>query len=273
MSKSHTILLCPLMKGVVLGIELPMIDVLYNKIGRNYSVGRKTDPIIASSIWKYLEGARSILNIGAGTGSYEPTDVNLIAVEPSREMITQRPVGAHEVRQASAESLPFGDAVFTDAMTVLSMHHWKDRKVAFEEIKRVVTRRFVAVTWNPESEMYWLTKDYFPEVHEIDKVIFPDLGELESSFEGIRFYSLPIPSNCIDGFTAAYWARPRAYLDPVIRSGMSTFSKIAHLETGLKKLQHDLDSGVWDSKYGSELRCRNSLDVGYVVAVWDKDKH
>ncbi len=101
-------------------------------------------------------------------------------------------------------------------MTVLSMHHWSNRKVAFEEIKRVVSQRFISLTWNPESEPYWLTERYFPEIHNIDRSMFPTLGELEEAFPGITFYSLPIPSDCQDGFTAAYWARPEAYLDPTV---------------------------------------------------------
>lgn len=231
-------------------------------------MGRKTDPVIAARIYRYLNNAASILNIGAGTGSYELSGKPLIALEPSEAMIKQRPAGAYPVKHASAESLPFNTGAFTHAMTVLSMHHWEDREAAFNEIKRVITKRFVAVTWNPQSDRYWLTQDYFPEIHDIDHTIFPTLNELETAFPGIRFYSLPIPSNCIDGFMAAYWSRPYAYLDPQVRQSMSTFSKIQNVDAGIQKLQHELDSGIWHSKYGALLR-KDDLDVGYTVAVWD----
>lgn len=241
---------------------------LYDEIGKGYSIGRKTDPKIAHFINQYLHGSESIVNIGAGTGSYEPDRKKLIAVEPSSEMIRQRPKGSHPVQQASAESLPFKNGCFSHAMTILSMHHWENRKQAFSEIKRVVRQRFITLTWNPDADKYWLTRDYFPEIHDIDKSIFPALSELEQSFKGIRFYSLPIPAECIDGFTAAYWSRPEAYLDSLVRKGMSTFSKIQGLEVGVQKLKHDIDSGLWQSKYG-ELKSKDSLDVGYVVGVWD----
>ena len=194
--------------------------------------------------------------------------MKLIAVEPSKEMILQRPVDAHPARQACAEALPFADNAFSHAMTVLSMHHWQDRNTAFEQIKRVVTERFVAVTWNPEAEQYWLTKDYFSEIYEIDRSIFPKFDEIRCAFPGVRFYSLPIPADCVDGFTAAYWARPRAYLDEEVRNSMSTFSKINDVSQGLQRLRNDLDSGTWESKYG-EIASRSSLDVGYTIVVWD----
>ena len=241
---------------------------LYDTIGKGYSLGRRTDPRVAASIHIHLEGAASIVNIGAGAGSYEPEAVQLTAVEPSIEMIRQRPEGAHPVRQASAESLPFEDNAFTHAMTVLSIHHWRDQVAAFDEIKRVITRRFVAVTWNPDAERFWLTEDYFPEIHDMDQAIFPTMEALGGVFEGIRFYPLPVPANCIDGFLGAYWSRPRAYLDPTVRQTMSSFSKIHDVERRIQRLRDDLDSGRWDSKYG-DLQDRESLDLGYVVGVWD----
>ncbi len=244
------------------------MKALYDKIGKNYSVGRQTDPVIASNIFQFLTGSNSIVNIGAGAGSYEPRSMNLVAIEPSLEMINQRPADASPVIKAFVESLPFEDDSFSHSMTVLSMHHWKDRKVAFGEVKRVTTKRFIAVTWNPSSDPYWLTEEYFPEIHSIDQSIFPSLDELATAFPGMKFYPLPIPANCIDGFTAAYWARPHAYLDPQVRSRMSTFSKIENLYTGLKKLSADLKSDYWEKRY-TQLQALNQLDVGYTVAVWD----
>ncbi|GAA6151505.1 class I SAM-dependent methyltransferase [Pseudoteredinibacter isoporae] len=245
------------------------MTALYDHIGTRYSLGRRTDPEIAERIHAHLMTADSILNIGAGTGSYEPQGANLIAVEPSLTMIQQRPSNAHLAKQATAEALPFEDNAFSHGMTVLSMHHWSDRQAAFDEIKRVVRKRFVALTWNPDSKPYWLSERYFPEIHQIDQSIFPTLAELEEAFPGIKFITLPIPANCKDGFTASFWARPEAYLNPEVRASMSTFSKINALESGLQKLEVELNNGFWQTQYG-DLRHRSHLDTGYIIAVWDQ---
>lgn len=244
------------------------MKALYDTIGEQYSIGRREDPQIAANIAQFLTNAESILNIGAGTGSYEPHGKNVFAVEPSLTMIEQRAVNAAPVKQASAESLPFPDNHFTHAMTILSMHHWSNRAAAFNEIKRVTTERFIAVTWNPNAEPYWLTAEYFPEIHEIDCAIFPSLDELSTHFTAMSVYPLPIPATCIDGFTAAYWARPHAYLDPSVRASMSTFSKINNLTKGLTQLETDLSTGLWEKNYG-RLKQYETLDVGYNIVVCD----
>src|SRR6185436_6262005 len=158
------------------------MDAIYDNIGHNYSVTRCTDPKIAKQLYDELHGATRIVNIGAGTGSYEPENIELVAVEPSSVMISQRKVGSHRVEQAFAENLPFENSSFSHAMTVLSMHHWQDRARAFREINRVTTQKFVAITWDPKSEPFWLTRDYFPEIYEMDKRIFPDFEELNEYF-------------------------------------------------------------------------------------------
>ena len=234
----------------------------YDKIGVNYSVTRCTDPKIAAQLYAELEGATRIVNIGAGTGSYEPENVNLVAVEPSAEMISQRPIDAHPVEQASAEKLPFADNNFSHAMTVLSMHHWVDRAGAFAEINRVATEKFVAVTWDPNSEPFWLTRDYFPEIHEMDMAIFPDIDELKEHFDDVQMSPLLVPDDCQDGFFAAFWKRPDAYLSPHVRQATSPFSKIKKLAEGLQKLEADLASGAWEKKNQALLEL-SSLDVGY----------
>src|ERR1044072_1868111 len=176
------------------------MDAIYDGIGNNYSVTRGTDTKIAKQLNAELQGATSIVNIGAGTGSYEPEDIELVAVEPSSVMISQRPAGSHRVEQAFAEHLPFENSSFSHAMTVLSMHHWQDRARAFHEINRVATEKFVAITWDPASEPFWLTRDYFPEIYEMDQRIFPDLEELNQYFDEVTIRPLPIPSDCQDGF-------------------------------------------------------------------------
>ena len=244
------------------------MDAIYNQIGNSYALGRRTDPDIASQIHAKLQDATSILNVGAGTGSYEPSDISVTAVEPSESMIHQRKVSSAPVKQAQAESLPFENASFSHCMTVLSMHHWNDRKKGFAEIKRVTRERFVAITWDPDSEPFWLTRDYFPEIHDIDKMIFPSLSELEESFENIDVAVLKIPANCIDGFLAAYWSRPEAYLDEIVRANISTFRKVSELNKGLTQLENDIRSGAWSSR-NAELLKSEFFDAGYRIVSID----
>jgi SAM-dependent methyltransferase len=165
---------------------------IYDIIGKNYAAGRRADPHIAAQIHAHLQNATSVVNIGAGTGSYEPKGVQGMAVEPSVEMISQRPADAFPVLRARAESLPFADKSFSHAMTVLSMHHWADRESAFREIRRVTRERFVAVSWNPQAEPFWLTRDYFPEISQADRMIFPGLRELNAAFPRMAAYPLNI---------------------------------------------------------------------------------
>ena len=238
------------------------MDAIYDDIGNDYSVTRCTDPKIAKQLYDELYGATRIVNIGAGTGSYEPEDMEVVAVEPSSVMISQRKVGSHRVEQAFAEELPFEDSSFSHAMTVLSMHHWKDRARAFHEINRVATQKFVAITWDPASEPFWLTRDYFPEIYEMDKLIFPDVEELNQYFDEVRVCPLQIPDDCQDGFFAAFWKRPEAYLSSKVRQAMSPFSKVKNLSEGLQKLADDLASGAWASNNRAILDA-SYLDVGY----------
>ncbi len=236
----------------------------YDKIGIKYATKRKTDARIAKQIFSKLKGAERIVNIGAGTGSYEPLDIPLVAVEPSGEMIKQRSPEAHPVVQASAEQLPFEDDSFSHASSILSMHHWTDRPRAFAEINRVVREKFVTLTWNPAADPFWLTRDYFPEIYETDLGIFPSLQELKRHFKEIEVSPLLIPEDCQDGFLAAYWKRPEAYLDAEVRRSISTFAKLKTLDKGLARLQADLNDGSWQKRNESILNA-SSLDAGYVI--------
>lgn len=238
------------------------MDAIYDEIGIDYAVMRRTDPKIAKQLYAELEGATRIVNIGAGTGSYEPEDVDLVAVEPSAEMIAQRPIGSYRVEQASADKLPFESNSFSHALTVLSMHHWENRSQAFAEINRVATEKFVAITWDPNADPFWLTRDYFPEIYETDKRIFPDLDELNEHFDDVKMRPLLIPSDCQDGFFAAFWKRPSAYLSPQVRQSTSPFSKVSNLAEGLQKLEADLKSGAW-AENNRAILSLSALDVGY----------
>lgn len=240
------------------------MKVPYDQIGKGYSINRKSDPKIAKQIFSKLIGAKKILNIGAGSGSYEPENIDLVAVEPSAEMIAQRATNKHPVIQAFAEELPFESNSFSHTMTVLSMHHWTDRERAFHEIKRVTTDTFVAVTWNPSSKPFWLTRDYFPEIYDTDKNIFPSLADFKSHFYNVQVTPLLIPDDCQDGFLAAFWKRPEAYLNEDVRKSISTFSYLKKLESGLNKLKKDLNNGIWENKNRSILNSFE-LDAGYVI--------
>ncbi len=236
----------------------------YDQIGTTYSTTRQTDPRIAEQIHAQLIGAKRIINIGAGTGSYEPDHADLVAVEPSAKMITQRRPDAHAVVQASAEQLPFDDNSFTHALTILSMHHWSDKPKAFHEINRVTVERFVAVTWNPEFGPFWLTRDYLPEIHTDDDQNFPTLDELKRHFDKVESTPLLIPADCKDGFLAAYWKRPEAYLDQQNRNSISVCINIKDDHEGLTRLRKDIDSGAWAEK-NRDVLDKESLDAGYVI--------
>ncbi len=238
------------------------MTALYDKIGSGYAVMRRTDATIARAVHAALRGATRIINIGAGAGSYEPGDIDLVAVEPSAEMITQRPAEAHPAQQAAAESLPFADNSFSHAMTINSMHHWSDRAQAFAEISRVATDKFVAVTWDRSAEPFWLTRDYFPEIYARDRAQFPDLDQLGNYFDDVQISVLPIPAQCEDGLFAAFWRRPQAYLQSQVRQSMSAFATMEDADPGLQRLTGDLQSGQWHEK-NKALLDLPEMDCGY----------
>jgi len=240
------------------------VKAKYDEIGIEYASQRKSDPRIASQIFDKLDGAQRIVNIGAGSGSYEPENVELVAIEPSSEMINQRSPNAHPVIQGTAESLPFPEKSFTHALTILSMHHWENREKAFNEINRVVSQGFVAVTWDPESQPFWLTRDYFPEMIELDKAIFPKIEEIKNYFDDVEITPLLIPEDCKDGFLGAYWKRPSAYLDQEVRNSISSFSKLQNISKGLTKLALDIESKQWFD-INQLILTKSALDIGYII--------
>jgi SAM-dependent methyltransferase len=239
---------------------------LYDEIGVGYGSQRRPDPRIASAILHALGPADSVLNVGAGAGSYEPTDRRVVAVEPSRVMIRQRPRGAAPVVQASAVQLPFPDASFAAALAVLTVHHWPDRARGLRELVRVAEQRVVMLTWDPAASDFWLTEDYFPEIAEIDRRILPPIAELRDLLGGLEVRPLRVPHDCTDGLLGAYWRRPRAYLDAAVRGGMSSFAKLGDVESGLARLRRDLEDGSWERRYGHLLR-RSEIDLGYRLVI------
>lgn len=236
----------------------------YDSIGLTYAELRKPDRRIARVIESALGSAQTVLNVGAGTGSYEPADRTVIAVEPSREMIRMRGPAAAEAIQARAENLPFGDARFDASMAILTIHHWSDKEAGVREMRRVTGGRIVLLTFDP-SRRPWLT-DYLPELAALDEAQMPTMPDYERWLGSVRISPVPVPHDCTDGFLYAYWRRPAAYLDARIRSGSSSFWAIGNAEAGLENLRRDLETGEWERRY-AELLALDAYDAGYRLIV------
>lgn len=241
---------------------------LYDRIGGAYSHARRPDPFIQDQINKQIGSPDSVVNIGAGTGSYEPPGITTAAVDASITMLKQRDADAAQSILALAEALPFQSDAFSVAMSVLSCHHWRSMQTAFSEMRRVARDRIVFVTWDPAHEGFWLTEDYFPDILTLDRKNFPRLNEFERAFGDIEVVPLMIPHDCKDGFLGAYWRRPEAYLDRSVRGGMSTFGRIdsSAIADGLQRLEMDLKTGQWKKKYG-DLMERSNCDLGYRIVT------
>lgn len=242
----------------------------YDTLGVGYARTRRPDPRIAAQLHAALGDAHRVLNVGAGTGSYEPADRDVVAAEPSRVMLRQRPAGSAPALQARAEALPFGDGAFDAVLGVLTLHHWADQAAGLAECARVARSRVVLLTWDPESDGFWLVRDYLPAFLALDRRQFPTLAAIRAALGGdatIDVAPLPVPRDCADGFLGAYWARPHAYLDADVRAGISSFARAgAEASAGLDRLRADVESGAWEQRHAA-LRDRDTLDVGYRVVV------
>jgi len=246
----------------------------YDTIGRGYALSRRPDPRIARQILDALGDASTVVNVGAGTGSYEPSHLAVTAVEPSIEMIRQRPPDAAPVVRAIAEQLPFKDHSFDAALAVLTIHHWRDLTGGLAEMRRVARQRIVILTWDiAAGASFWLTANYFPEITAFDSTRLGPIDELADAL-GAKVIPVPVPRDCQDGFLAAFWARPEEYLDSRRRASISGFAQIPQqaVESGVERLAHDLREGAWDGRFG-ELRTRESLDVGYRLLIADVTAH
>jgi SAM-dependent methyltransferase len=241
------------------------VGVLYDQIGRSYAATRAEDPRIAAIIHAELADARTVLNVGAGAGSYEPHDREVTAVEPSAVMRAQRPPDAAPCIDARAEALPFADRSFDAAMAVLSDHHWDDRLAGLRELRRV-GRRAVVFQWDPAfAGAFWLARDHLPS--------FPPpqqhtLTATAAALGARRSVPVPIPHDCRDGFLMAYWRRPEAYLDAEVRANISVFSLLppAEVDAMVESLRAELESGAW-ARRNAELLELDAFDFGYRVLV------
>jgi SAM-dependent methyltransferase len=240
----------------------------YEQIGLVYTHARRTEPRIAECIFSALGNARSVLNIGAGTGSYEPPDRDVLAVEPSKVMRSQRPSGAAPCIDACAEALPFPDDSFDAALAVLSDHHWRDPIAGLREMLRVA-RRVVVFQWdNAEIERFWLVRDYLPEYHAL-AAGQPTLHERAAAINA-RVEPVPIPFDVVDGFFHAYWRRPEAYLQEPVRRGCSVWARVGEPaeRRAVAALAEDLDSGAWAER-NAELLDMESIDLGARLLIAD----
>jgi SAM-dependent methyltransferase len=220
----------------------------YNRLGRNYSDYRRAEPRIAAAIWKALGDARSVVNVGAGSGSYEPTDREVIAVEPSPVMIAQRRPGSAPAREGTAEALPLEDKSVDAAMGVLTIHHWPDLDAGLAEIRRVARRRIVLLTIDTErNSEVWTLSEYFPEAMALERELMLSIESLEVSLPRATVEVVPAPSRCRDEFTSALWDRPELLLEPDVLRGSSLWHKLPAeaIERGQRRLRADLESGHW----------------------------
>jgi SAM-dependent methyltransferase len=238
----------------------------YDAISSGYVSTRRADPRIARYVHTALGDAQTIVNIGAGTGNYEPGDHPLVAVEPSAEMIAKRPEGSAPAVRAAAENLPFPDRCFDAAMAVLTIHHWQNWRRGLAEMGRVARKQVIYLYEPVMISRFWpMDGGYWPEAvrlpSERDAI---GVEEVASVLDIGRVDATPIPIDCIDGFGAAFWGRPEAYLDPEVQQGMSWLAQLPPdvLARGSARLAADLQSGEWDRRHG-HLRHLEQLDVGY----------
>jgi len=241
----------------------------YDQIGRSYTRTRRTDPRVAEQIYGALGDAHRIVNVGAGTGSYEPSERDVVAVEPSPTMFRQRPTGAAPVVRASAEVLPFADHTFDAALAIFTVHHWTDIRRGLLELRRVAARQVVLSYDALVEQNFWLVQEYFPEMAALDAASSGYTSwEIGCVLDVRRVEAVMVPADCIDGFAACYWNRPEAYTDPDVQAGISGLARLdpAVRARGTEQLRADLASGAWDARFGG-LRTLTHLDVGYRLVV------
>jgi SAM-dependent methyltransferase len=237
-------------------------DANYGVIGSNYISYRQPDPFIANFILRALGDASSVLNVGAGAGSYEPRDRTMTAVEPSASMRAQRPADLPAAIDATAEELPFADKQFDASMATFSVHQWSDLKAGLAEMRRVTKGPVLILSCDPKDlHKSWL-QDYAPEMIAVEASRYPSLSTLSQYLEGsVDIVSVPIPLQCTDGFSEAYYGRPERLLEPGARLANSAWSFVAPeiSDRFVAELGCDLDNGTWDRRYG-HLRTQPFFD-------------
>lgn len=235
----------------------PAGDFDYEEHGQAYAAVRRTDPRIEAQVHRALGTARTVLNVGAGAGSYEPADRYVLAVEPSATMRAQRPAGAAPALDAVAEQLPFDDDSFDAVMASMTIHQWSDVRQGLREMRRVSRGPVVVLTVDaPALAQFWLS-DYVPEVVAVEEARFPPIDDVVDALaEGsttVEVDVVAVPRDCVDGFGEAFFARPEAFLRPEVLSATSALvlTDPDAVRRGLARLEADLTSGAWDQRYGA----------------------
>ncbi|MCV7091464.1 class I SAM-dependent methyltransferase [Mycobacterium interjectum] len=243
----------------------------YDRIGIGYCTTRRPDPRIAAQIHAALSTMRTVVDVGAGAGSYEPAQT-VAAIEPSMVMIAQRPAVSAPCVQAVAEALPLRDKCVDATMAILTVHHWSDVAAGIDQLRRVTRHRIVILTWDQSvTRNFWLLRDYLPAAARISDELWVPIDQLVELLGGAQIQTVPVPHDCTDGFGAAYWRRPDAYLDPTVRAGMSmlAYADDAALAEGLGRLAVDLRSRRWHQRY-PHLLDQQLLDAGYRLLISDQ---
>lgn len=233
----------------------------YERHGRTYAQHRRPDPRIAARVHAALGDARTVLNVGAGTGSYEPSDRWVLAVEPSATMRAQRPVGVAPAIDARAEALPFDDGAVDAAMACVTIHHWEPPAAGLRELRRVARGTVVILTFELDDMPAWQL-EYLDEVLMRDRPRFPAIDDIAAALGGhTRVERIPTPGDCTDGFIEAFWRRPEGLLDPAVRGAQSLWPLVGpDVERAIVgRLAGALDSGEWDAEHG-ELRERETFE-------------
>ncbi len=248
-------------------------DYDYETGGSGYVVQRRTDPRIAARVHAALGSARTVLNVGAGAGSYEPDDREVTAVEPSESMRAQRPAHLSAAIDAVAEDLPFADNSFDAAMATITIHQWPDLDRGLRELRRVSRGPVVLLVIDGAAiDRFWLA-DYAPELIANEQRRFPDIAHVRGVLGGTSTVtSIPVPIDCVDGFFEAYYARPEGFLDPAVRRSQSAWGFVEPdvVERAVARLRADLDSGEWDRRYGA-LRSQPEYDGSLRLIVAQPD--
>lgn len=248
-------------------------DANYGEIGRGYASIRQPDPRIEARVWAALGDARTVVNIGAGAGSYEPHDREVTAVEPSASMRAERPPHRSRAIDATSEALPFDDDSFDAAMASVTIHQWPDLEKGLREMRRVSRGPVVILTFSPEVPEPWWQPVYVPELYEVEARRMPTMERIAAALGGrVDIQTIPVPADCIDGFGQAFFARPEITLDPEVRRAMSAWSFLEPgvVERYVRELGADLASGAWDESWG-RFRELESFDGGLRLVVATRD--
>jgi ubiquinone/menaquinone biosynthesis C-methylase UbiE len=248
------------------------VSPVYDTIGRAYVAHRRADPRWEAALHAQLGDARArfVVNVGAGTGSYEPVDRSVVAIEPSRVMVEQRPAGAAPAVRASASALPLPSGCADVALAILTVHHWDDWSAGLAELCRVAPRRVVLAIDFELHARFWLLDEYVPEVAETTRGLSPRIDEVAAAIGASSVTPMLVPRDMEDGVLGAYWCRPEAYLDPAVRANCSglALADPAVMARGVAGLEADLSSGAWWRRH-ADLADLPALDIGYRLVVAD----